>query len=56
MDFVDRIRKLADRLSQLKPHIHTEQATQQALILPLSGSWGMTSTTRPRWFPNLLLM
>jgi len=34
MDFVDRFRKLSDRLSQLKPHIQTEQATQQALILP----------------------
>ena len=34
MDFVDRFRKLSDRLSQLKPHIQTEQATQQALVLP----------------------
>ena len=34
MDFTDRIRKLSQRLHQLKPHIHTEQATQQSLVLP----------------------
>lgn len=34
MSFADRIRKLADRLSQLKPHIHTEEATKQSLVIP----------------------
>ena len=34
MDFTDRIRKLADRLHERRPHIHTEEATKQSLVIP----------------------
>ena len=34
MDFTDRIRKLGDRIHERKPHIHTEEATKQSLIIP----------------------
>ncbi len=34
MDFTDRIRKLSDRLNVRKPHIHTEEATKQSLVIP----------------------
>ena len=34
MDFTDRIRKLADRLHDRRPHIHTEEATKQSLVIP----------------------
>ena len=34
MDFTDRIRKLADRLIDRKPHIRSEEATKHSLVIP----------------------
>ena len=34
MDFTDRIRKLADRLIDRKPHIRSEEGTKHSLVIP----------------------
>ena len=34
MDFSDRIRKLADRLHDRRPHIRSEEATKHSLVIP----------------------
>ncbi|MDD9955490.1 MAG: type I restriction enzyme HsdR N-terminal domain-containing protein [Anaerolineaceae bacterium] len=34
MDFSDHFRKLADRLRERKPHVRSEEATKQSLVIP----------------------
>ncbi len=34
MDFSDQITKLADRLRERKPHVRSEEATKQSLVIP----------------------
>ena len=40
MDFADRIRELANRIPQQLPHIRTEEATKNALVMPFISSLG----------------
>lgn len=40
MDFVDRIRELANRIPQQLPHIRTEEATKNALVMPFISALG----------------
>ncbi|HYU30616.1 MAG TPA: type I restriction endonuclease [Thermoanaerobaculia bacterium] len=40
MDFADRIRELANRIPQQLPHIKTEEATKNALVMPFISALG----------------
>ena len=40
MDFVDKIRELAGRIQKQLPHIQTEEATKNALIMPFISALG----------------
>lgn len=40
MDFIDRIRELAGRIEKQLPHIQTEEATKNALIMPFISALG----------------
>lgn len=40
MDFADRIRELSSRIPQQMPHIRTEEATKNALVMPFISSLG----------------
>lgn len=40
MDFADRIRELANRIPQQLPHIRTEEATKNALVMPFISALG----------------
>ncbi len=40
MDFSDRIRELAGRIPQQMPHIRTEEATKNALVMPFISALG----------------
>jgi predicted type IV restriction endonuclease len=40
MDFIDRIRELASRAPKQLPHIQTEEATKNALVMPFIGALG----------------
>lgn len=40
MDFIDKIRELASRIQKQLPHIQTEEATKNALIMPFISALG----------------
>jgi predicted type IV restriction endonuclease len=40
MDFADRVRELAGRIPQQLPHIRTEEATKNALVMPFIAALG----------------
>jgi hypothetical protein len=40
MDFADRVRELAGRIPQQLPHIRTEEATKNALVMPFISALG----------------
>lgn len=40
MDFVDKIRELSSRIQKQLPHIQTEEATKNALIMPFISALG----------------
>jgi predicted type IV restriction endonuclease len=40
MDFIDRVRELAARIPKQLPHIQTEEATKNALVMPFIGVLG----------------
>ena len=40
MDFIDKIKVLAERIPQQVVHIHTEEATKNALVLPFINALG----------------
>jgi len=40
MDFADRIRELSNRIPQQLPHIRTEEATKNALVMPFISALG----------------
>jgi hypothetical protein len=47
MDFIDEIKALAVRIPDLVEHIHTEEATKTALIMPFVRALGY-DTEDPR--------